>query len=120
MRKALLIITICAISKLSIAQTITPDEASKHIGENVKVCGKIFGGRFFETSTNAPTLLNMGAAFPSSPLTIMIPGTVRAKMGNAPEIELKEKNVCVTGKIILFKEKAEIVIDDASQIAVTN
>jgi hypothetical protein len=120
MKKLLLLITICSISNFAFSQqTITPNDASKHIGETVKVCGKIFGGRYFETSNNAPTLLNMGAAFPASPLTIMIPGNVRAKMGNAPEIELKEKNVCVTGKIELFKDKPEIIVTEVSQLEVS-
>ena len=46
----------------------------------------------------------------------MIPKDVRIKMGTTPEIELKDKNVCVTGKVILFKEKPEIIINDAAQL----
>jgi hypothetical protein len=118
MKKYLLIAAITFISSIGKAQTLTPDDAPKHVGEQVKVCGKIFGGRFFETSTNAPTLLNMGAAFPASPLTIMITKEVRAKMGNAPEIELKGKNVCVSGTITLHKEKPEIIVDNESQLVV--
>jgi hypothetical protein len=119
MKKILFFALIAICSKFSFGQTFTPEEATKHIGDSIKVCGKIFGGRFFETSNNAPTLLNMGAAYPASPLTIMIPGVVRVKMGYAPEIELRDKNVCVTGKVILFKEKAEIIIYNTAQLEVT-
>jgi hypothetical protein len=118
MRKYLLFFMANFIAVFSLAQIVSPEDASKHIGEEAKVCGKVFGGKFFETSTNSPTLLNVGAPFPKSPFTIMIPKEVRVKMGNAPEIELKDKNVCVTGKIILFKEKPEIVISDATQLTV--
>jgi hypothetical protein len=118
MKKILFIVVIFLSAKMSFGQALTPEEAAKHVGDSIKVCGKIFGGRFFETSNNAPTLLNMGAAFPASPLTIMIPGTVRVKMGYAPEIELKDKNVCVKGRVILFKEKAEIIVNDISQLEV--
>jgi hypothetical protein len=100
------------------AQSLSADEASKRVGDSIKVCGKIFGGRFFETSVGCPTLLNMGAAFPASPLTIMIPGDVRMKMGYAPEQQLKDKNVCVRGKVILFKDKPEIVVYNISQLEV--
>ena len=48
----------------------------------------------------------------------MIPGDVRAKMGYAPELQLKDKNVCVLGKVILFKEKPEIIVYNISQIQV--
>jgi hypothetical protein len=119
MKKILLLLSICFISKISSAQAHSPEDAANHVGDSIKICGKIFGGRFFETSNNSPTLLNMGAAYPASPLTVMIPGDVRSKMGYAPEVELKEKNVCVRGKIVLFKDKPQIIIFNASQLEVT-
>jgi hypothetical protein len=118
MKKNLLFIIAYFIVASSFAQVIKAEDAAKHVGKEVTVCGKVFGGKFFETSTNSPTLLNVGAAYPNCPFTIMIPKEVRVKMGNAPEIELKDKNVCVTGKIILFKEKPEIIITDKNQLTV--
>ena len=100
------------------AQTFTAEQAASKVGDSIKVCDKIFGGRFFETSKGSPILLNMGAAYPANPLTIMIPGDVRIKMGYAPEQQLKDKNVCVIGRVILFKEKPEIIVYNISQIQV--
>ena len=99
------------------AQTFSAEQAAKKVGDSIKVCDKIYGGRFFETSIGSPTLLNMGAAYPASPITIMIPGKVRIKMGGAPEQQLKDKNVCVVGRVILFKEKPEIIVYEISQIS---
>ena len=104
----------CVVS----AQTFSAEQASKKVGDSIKVCDKIYGGRFFETSNGSPTLLNMGAAYPASPITIMIPGEVRIKMGYAPEQQLKDKNVCVVGRVILFKEKPEIIIYNISQVSI--
>ena len=103
---------------LGFAQVLTPEGASKRIGDSITVCGKIFGGRFFETSVGSPTLLNMGAAFPASPLTILIPVDVRLKMGYAPEQQLKDKNICVRGRVILFKDKPEIIVYSVSQLEI--
>ena len=61
--------------------------------------------------------MNKGAAYPASPLTIMIPREIRIKMGGAPEQELKDKNVYVVGRVILFKGKPEIIVYDKSQIS---
>ncbi len=119
MKIIFLFLSICFISKAGLAQGHSPEDAANHVGDSIKICGKIFGGRFFETSNNSPTLLNMGAAFPASPLTVMIPGTVRSRMGYAPEIELKEKNVCVSGKIILYKEKPQVIVYSTSQLEVS-
>lgn len=102
----------------SSAQTFTAEQASKKVGDSIKVCDKIYGGRFFETSKGSPTLLNMGAAYPASPLTIMIPEEVRIKMGYAPEQQLKDKNVCVVGRVVLFKEKPEIIVYDLAQLTI--
>lgn len=70
------LITTCmlvlSITLSSLAQKITPEDAAKHIGETVTVCGKIYGGKYFDRSEKKITLLNMGAAYPKSPLTIVI------------------------------------------------
>ena len=99
------------------AQIFSAKQAAKKIGDSIKVCDKIYGGRFFETSSGSPTLLNMGAAYPVSSLTIMIPGEVRIKMGYAPEQQLKDKNVCIVGRVILFKEKPEIIVYNSLQLS---
>jgi len=118
MKKIFTLFCFLVSSYVTSAQSISAEEASKRIGDSIKVCGKIFGGRFFETSAGSPTLLNMGAAFPESPLTIMIPGDVRMKMGYAPEQQLRDKNICVRGKVILFKGKPEIVVYNISQLEI--
>ena len=117
--KKMLLFLFTALSFLSVsAQTISPADAAKRVGDSVTVCGRIYGGRYFETSKGSPTLLNMGDAYPASPLTIMIPGEVRNRLGYIPEAELKDKNICVRGRVILYKDKAEIIIYDISQLEV--
>lgn len=118
MKRFFTLFLLLSSTSFSFAQTYNPDDAAKKIGDSIRVCGKIYGGRFFETSNGSPTLLNMGAAYPASPLTIMIPGDVRLKLGYAPEQQLKDKNVCVLGKVILYKDKPEIIVYSISQLQV--
>lgn len=118
MKKIYIAAFFVALSQLASAQALSPEDAAKRVGDSITVCGKIFGGRYFETSKGSPTLLNMGAAFPASPITIMIPGEVRTKLGYIPEAELKDKNICVRGRVILFKDKPEIIVYDVSQLEV--
>ncbi|MEJ7611050.1 MAG: hypothetical protein WKF88_07715 [Ferruginibacter sp.] len=120
MKKLYIVVFSLLLSVAAIAQTYTPEEAAKHIGDSISVCGKIFGGRFFETSKSSPTLLNMGAAFPASTFTVMIPGDVRLKLGYIPEQELKDKIICVRGKVILYKERPEIIVYNPAQIQIQN
>lgn len=120
MFKTLFSISICVTVCLHAAaqQKITPAEVNKHIGDSVIVCGKIYGGKFLDAAKNQPTFLNMGAVYPNQLLTIVIWGNTRKLFSYKPEEHLKDKTVCVTGKIEVFKEKPQIVITQVSQLQV--
>lgn len=96
--------------------TIQPKDAPKYIGQTVTVCGKIYGGKYLDAVKNKPTFLNMGALYPNQLLTVVIWGDSRRNFSYAPEEKLKNKMVCVTGKVETFKGKAQITIDKESLI----
>jgi len=50
----------------------------------------------------------MGAEYPNQILTIVIWGSARKLFSYKPEEKLKNKSVCITGKIEVFKNKPEI------------
>jgi hypothetical protein len=99
-------------------QLISIDSLHQHIGDSVTVCTKIYGGIFLDRSKDQPTLLNAGGRYPDAPLTILIGLEARKKFAEAPELFFKDKEVCITGKIILYKEKPEIIIYEEKQILV--
>lgn len=99
-------------------ETVKLEDVGKHIGDSVKVCTKIYGGIFLDRSKGTPTFLNAGGAYPNAPLTIVIWAEERKLFKQAPEVFYKNKNVCVTGKLILYKDKAEIVVYDEKQISI--
>ena len=100
------------------AQTsIKLEEVSKHVGDSVTVCGLVADMRYFENSKNKPTLLNIGAKHPDAPLTVVIWEDARALFTSKVE-DLLNKNICITGRIILYKDKPEIIIDKPEQIVV--
>ena len=120
MHKTLLSILICSILCLhgNAQQKITLAEVNKHIGDSVIICGKISGGKFLDAAKNQPTFLNMGAAYPNQLLTIVIWGNTRKLFSYKPEEHLKDKNICVTGRIEVFKEKPQIVVQQVSQVQI--
>jgi len=98
------------------AQTkIAAKDAAKHIGDSVSITGKVFGGKLFTPSNM--TLLDIGGYNPNQALTIMIPGADRRKFKGQPEVDYKGRNVTVTGKLILYKNKPEIVVNDPKQLS---
>jgi DNA/RNA endonuclease YhcR with UshA esterase domain len=97
------------------AQTkITPKEAAKHINEMVTVTGKIYSSKLI--ASNNMTLLDVGGFNPNQDLTVMIEGTNRSKFKGKPEEDYKGREVTITGKVIDFKGKPEIVVTDPEQI----
>jgi DNA/RNA endonuclease YhcR with UshA esterase domain len=101
------------------AQTsIKLEEVSKHVGDSVTVCGLVADMRYFENSKNKPTLLNIGAKHPDAPLTVVIWENARALFTTSKVEDLLNKNICITGRIVLYKEKPEIIIEIPGQIVV--
>jgi hypothetical protein len=95
------------------------EQLKNHVGDTVKVKGKIYGARYLETAKNTPTLINVGGAYPNQLLTIVIWGYVKKEFDYDPG---DKKNVggiaVVTGKVELYKEKPQIVVNDPSQLRI--
>ncbi len=112
--------TLCSllfVAAVSAQINIKLEDVSKHIGDSVTVCGKVAGMRYFENSKNKPTFLNIGANHPNQSLTVVIWETTRALFTTKVD-DLMNKEICITGRIILYKERAEIVIEKPEQIVV--
>ena len=113
--KHILIAIFCLATFSSFAQTIIKiEDAKNHIGELVKICTKIYGGKFLEKDTL--TLLNACGYYPDAPLTIVIRAGAEKEFNNNPVAYYKGMDVCITGKIELFKDKPQIVVTTKSQI----
>jgi DNA/RNA endonuclease YhcR with UshA esterase domain len=105
-------------TSITYAQTsIKLEDVSEHTGDSVSVCGLVADMRYFENSKNQPTFLNIGNTYPNQKLTVVIWGSVKTQF-KEPIENLKGKQICITGRIILFKERPEIVIENPDQIKV--
>lgn len=93
--------------------TIAAKDAKAHMGETVIITEKVFGGKLLSSNM---TLIDLGGRYPNQLLTIMIPPADRSKFVGQPETDWKDKTVTVTGKIIDYKGKPEIVVTEQSQV----
>lgn len=91
--------------------TIAVQDAAKHYNENVQCCAKVYGVKALENLT----LLNLGAAYPDQPLTVVLRDAAR---GIGPGLD--GKTICVTGTVVSYRDKPEIVVTDPKQIVVSN
>ena len=108
----LLSLLVCVVltTAASAQTTIKAEDIGKHVGDSVKICSKVFSARYFEQSKNSPALLNIGAAFPNQLFTVVIWSEVRKQFETVPEELFLNKNICVTGKVELFKDKPQVVL----------
>ena len=97
------------------AEPISPDEAAKHAGETATVCGVVVGAKYAEQIRGGLTFIDFGKPYPDATFTAVIFAGDRAKFGT-PERGLAGKQVCVTGKIEMFRGKPQIVLSDPKQL----
>lgn len=88
---------------------IPPELASRQVGKDGMVCGKVEKARYAEGSEGQPTFLYMGGAFPRHTFSARIAGANRGKF-SFPLETLEGKNVCVIGKIARDASRAEIEV----------
>jgi hypothetical protein len=97
--------------------TIKLEDVSTHVGDSVKTCGKVAGIRFMESAKGQPTLINIGAPYPNQLLTVVIWEDLRKQFDKTPEL-FRDKNVCIIGKIELYRDKPQIVIKTKEQLVI--
>ncbi len=119
MKSLLSLVTALCITHCSFSQVkIKLEDAGKYVKDSITVCGRVAGIRFVEKSKNTPTFINIGASYPNQLLTVVIWGDVRKQFEIAPEVLFKDKEVCITGKVELYKEKLQIVIHQKEQLVI--
>jgi hypothetical protein len=109
---ALLIILIAFTAS---AQTkIAASNASKHRGETVMICDKVYNTELVKGSNNI--ILSLGESYPNQYLTVIIKGADRSKFKEQPEVYFKGRAVCVTGTVVEYNGKPAIFVGGPSAL----
>jgi DNA/RNA endonuclease YhcR with UshA esterase domain len=88
-------------------KAVTLNDIASHLNETVEVTAKVYGTKDF----GSMVLVNLGAAYPNSPLTIVLRNEAKSLAS-----KLENKTITVQGKVIDYKGKPEIVVTDGNQI----
>lgn len=108
-----------SIASICFSQTeVNATTIKDHIGDSVKYCGKVVTARLMEKMNNAPAFLNIDGAYPNQVFTVVIWKQEREKFAEKPEAFYLNKNVCIYGKVELFREQMQVVLRSESQIVV--
>jgi len=115
MKKIILIAVTSFIYLSAFCQAkISIDSVSHHIGETVTVCSHVYGVKSLEKIT----FINLGAAYPHSPLTIVILAKDNENFKGSIESLYNDKDICVTGLLKDFNGKPEIIISKPEEITI--
>jgi hypothetical protein len=112
----LLIISIC-LWHISFSQSVPLDSVQFYVGKTITVCSKVQGS-FVTKGKKKTTYINFGKPYPNNSFTAVIFASDSANFKYIPSEYLKEKTVCITGKVALYKDKPQMIIKKEEQISI--
>ncbi len=115
MKKNTLILLLVFASFVSAQETSpTLETIASFEGKTITICEKVTGTR--ETK-GENVLLNFGKPYPNNAFSVIIFKRDRDKFSYNP-LDLKDKTICITGMVVMYKGKPEIVIKNESEILI--
>jgi TonB family protein len=99
-------------------EDINVSDIAKHVGDSVRFCSKVYNSRYYESSPNKPTVLDVNDNYSNQFLNIVIWQQDRRNFSNAPESLYNKKDICVSGVVELINNKHQIVVRNRNQIVV--
>src|ERR1700747_2173295 len=90
---------------------VADSQAAAHLGESATVEGTVASVHVTRSGT---TFLNFGAAYPKQTFTAVIFSSAATRFPNPQQWE--GKRVRVSGKVRLYRERPEIVLEEPSQL----
>jgi DNA/RNA endonuclease YhcR with UshA esterase domain len=109
----LAIVVLLASFTLKAQKTTSIDSVSSYLGKEVRVCADYYGMK----ETDKVTLINIGAAFPKSPLTIVIYAKDKEHFKDLlSTFQTDRTTLCVSGIVSEFKGKMQIAVENVEQV----
>ncbi len=97
---------------------INTSQVKNYIGQNSCVCGKVVSTKFNENGKSNPTYINLDKKYPEQLFTLMIFGQDRKNFTYKPEEFLRDKTICIKGKITEYKGEPQIIANSEKQIEI--
>lgn len=102
--------------QITMKSPVTLPEVNKFAGDSITVSGKVVTAKILTNTAEAPTLLNIGAAYPYQELTVVINSKDRGKFNGTPETYYLNKEISVSGKVEMVAGKPQMLVQDKNQI----
>ena len=116
MIKLFLFITSMYLSQISFSQSVPLDSVQFYEGKTITVCSKV-QSTFLTKGEKKTTYINFGQPYPNTTFTAVIFEGDLPNFKYTPSEYLKDKNVCITGKVKIYKGKPEMIVNKEDQIS---
>jgi hypothetical protein len=117
MKGLFLLITTLCLTHISFAQTVPLDSVKFYEGKTITVCAKV-QGTFESNGAKKNIYLSFGKPYPNATFTVIIFEGDLTNFKYKPADFLKDKEICVSGKVEFYKDKPQIVVKKEEQIKV--
>lgn len=107
---ALLLVATCVNAQT----TVNIKEVVNYVGKEVVLCDSVYSARALE----GVSLLNLGGKFPKDVIAVVVFKSDRNKFEKEPVALFEHKRICVTGKVTLYKDKLQIVVNEPKQLKI--
>ncbi len=111
----LLLFILCGLA--SAQESLSEADLKKYLNKEVQYCDQVYG-TFVTKGEKQVILLNLGAEYPNHTFVVAIFQDSWKNFDYKPEEFLKDKHICVKGKLILYNGKPEIIVKSPKQITV--
>ncbi len=115
MKNLFLLITSICLWQISFSQTVPLDSVQFYEGKIITVCSKVQSTHITKGEKKT-TYINFGQPYPNTTFTVVIFEDNLTNFKYIPSVFLKDKNVCITGKVKIYKGKPEIIVSKEEQI----
>lgn len=116
--KAIYFLMIIAVGGFIQAQQKLPEaDIAQYLDKKVEYCNTVYG-TFVTKGNKKVALLNLGGDYPNHDLVVAIFEGDWKKFDYKPEEFLKGREICVSGKLLMYKGKPEIIVNNPNQIKI--
>lgn len=112
-----MIISAICMWQVSFSQDIPLDSVQYYDGKNITICAEV-KGTYVTKGEHKVTYLNFGEAYPNTTFTAVIFESALENFKYIPSEHLNHKNLCVTGKVSMYRGKPQIIVSKETQILI--
>lgn len=117
MKKFLFVLPALLFAHFAFSQTVPLDSVAKYEGKTITVCSKVTGTHV-SGGDKKNVSLNFGKPFPDNVFTVFIAEGDLVNFKYNPSEFLKDKTICITGVVKMYKSKPEMIVTKSDQIKV--